>query len=230
MRIDPGALGELLEQRTVEAASDTVVDIFDSGLMAQLGIAQAGGRAPVTSVAGLPVEEQSEPFGMARPDGSPTWQSWACRTPALTLLCRGCYRVCAISIIRTWPDGLRRHLSFSSPETALGSGGVEPKLDRACSKSHRRQTSAGAPCCGWRGATESCHERCATLPHERGGMPVGSRAVRTVLSWSDTCNRRLLAIARTPTGGYGRTSRNMEQRPVRNANPTCGLFGALRNP
>jgi hypothetical protein len=122
-----------------------------------------------------------------RPDGSPTWQSWACRTPALTLLRRGCYLVCAILIIRTWPDGLRRHLSFSSPETALGSGCVEPKLDRACSKSHRRQTSAGAPCCGWRGATESCHERCATLPHERGGMPVGSRAVRTVLSWSDTC-------------------------------------------
>jgi hypothetical protein len=52
MRIDPGALGELLEQRPVEAASDTVVDIFDSGLMAQLGIAQAGMQAPVTSVAG----------------------------------------------------------------------------------------------------------------------------------------------------------------------------------
>jgi hypothetical protein len=113
---------------------------------------------------------------------------------------------------------------------ALVRGASNPKLDRACSKLHRRQTSAGAPCCGWRGATESCHERCATLPHERGGMPVGSRAVRTVLSWSDTCDRRLLAIARTPTGGHGRTSRNMEQRPVRNASPTRGLFGASRNP
>src|SRR5271165_1721285 len=69
MHIDPTAPGQFLEQRPVEAASDTVVDIFDSGLMAQLGIAQAGVQAPVTSVAGLPVEEQSEPFGMAQGGG-----------------------------------------------------------------------------------------------------------------------------------------------------------------
>jgi len=44
MRIDPAALGELVEQRTVEAASDAVVDIFDGGLMAQLGILQRACR------------------------------------------------------------------------------------------------------------------------------------------------------------------------------------------
>jgi hypothetical protein len=69
MRIDPATLGELLEQRAVEAACDAVVDILDGGLMAQLCITQAGMQAPVTSVAGLPVEEQSEPFGMAQGGG-----------------------------------------------------------------------------------------------------------------------------------------------------------------
>jgi hypothetical protein len=59
VRIDPGALSKLLEQRTVKAASDTVVDIFDSGLMAQLGIAQAGVQAPVTPIAGLPVAKRA---------------------------------------------------------------------------------------------------------------------------------------------------------------------------
>ena len=34
VRIDPGTLGELLEQRAVEAARGTVIDILD-GLMAQ---------------------------------------------------------------------------------------------------------------------------------------------------------------------------------------------------
>jgi hypothetical protein len=39
MGIDPAALGELLEQRAVEAACCAVVDIFDGGLMAQPGMA-----------------------------------------------------------------------------------------------------------------------------------------------------------------------------------------------
>ena len=65
MRIDPAALGELLEQRPVEAARGTVVDILDRGLVAQLGVAQAGVQPPVASVAGLAVEQQREPFGMA---------------------------------------------------------------------------------------------------------------------------------------------------------------------
>jgi hypothetical protein len=35
VRIDPGALGELLEGYAIEAACDTIVDIFDRGLAAQ---------------------------------------------------------------------------------------------------------------------------------------------------------------------------------------------------
>jgi hypothetical protein len=42
MGIDPGAFRELLEERAVEPARGAVIDIFDRGLMAQPGIAQAG--------------------------------------------------------------------------------------------------------------------------------------------------------------------------------------------
>ena len=69
MRIDPGTLGEFLEQRAVEAARGAVIDILDGGLMAQPGIAQAGEQAPVASVAGLLVEQQGEPFGMGQRGG-----------------------------------------------------------------------------------------------------------------------------------------------------------------
>jgi len=69
MGVDPGTLGELLEQCVVEAARGTVIDILDGGLMAQPGIAQAGEQAPVTSVAGLLVEQQGEPLGMGQRGG-----------------------------------------------------------------------------------------------------------------------------------------------------------------
>ena len=71
MRIDPAAFGELLEQRAVEAARGAVIDILDGGLMAQPGIAQAGVQPPVTPVAGLLVEQQSEPFRMGQRGGFP---------------------------------------------------------------------------------------------------------------------------------------------------------------
>ena len=71
MGVDPTALGELLEQRAVEAARGTVIDILDGGLMAQSGIAQAGEQAPVTSIAGLPIEQQGKPFGMGQRRASP---------------------------------------------------------------------------------------------------------------------------------------------------------------
>ena len=45
------------------------------------------------------------------------------------------------------------------------------------------------------GATEGCHDRRATLLHERGGMPVSSRTTRCVESWSDTRDHGLLAVA-----------------------------------
>ena len=38
---DPVALGELLEQRAVKTARTAVIDVFDAGLLAQLGVAQA---------------------------------------------------------------------------------------------------------------------------------------------------------------------------------------------
>jgi len=37
MPIDPGAVGELLEQRAVEAAGCLIIDVLDAGGMAQLG-------------------------------------------------------------------------------------------------------------------------------------------------------------------------------------------------
>jgi hypothetical protein len=46
--VDPGALGEFLEQRAIEAAGGAVIDVLHGGLMAQPGIAQAGEQAPVT--------------------------------------------------------------------------------------------------------------------------------------------------------------------------------------
>jgi hypothetical protein len=64
--IDPTALGELLEQRAVEAARCAVVDILDDGLMAQPGVAQAGVQTPIATVAGLLVEQQSKPFGVTQ--------------------------------------------------------------------------------------------------------------------------------------------------------------------
>ena len=42
-------------------------------------------------------------------------------------------------------------------------------------------------------------------------MPVGSRALRTALSWPDTRDRHLLAVAGTPAGSDGRASRDLER-------------------
>src|SRR6266513_722939 len=69
MGVDPGTLGELLEQCAVEAARGTVIDILDGGLMAQPGIAQTGEQAPVASIANLLIEQQGEPFGMGQRGG-----------------------------------------------------------------------------------------------------------------------------------------------------------------
>jgi hypothetical protein len=44
-------------------------DIFDGGLMAQPGVAQAGAQPPVASVARVLVEHQCEPFGMGQRRG-----------------------------------------------------------------------------------------------------------------------------------------------------------------
>jgi hypothetical protein len=67
------------------------------------------------------------------------------------------------------------------------------------------------------GPTESCHERRATLPRERGRMSVGSRTVRTALSSSRTRHRGSVAVTGAPAGGYGGTSRDLEQSRSPNA-------------
>ncbi len=63
MDLDPATVGEFLEQRAIESARGTVIDIFDGSLMAQPGISQAGEQAPVASIANLLIEQQGEPFG-----------------------------------------------------------------------------------------------------------------------------------------------------------------------
>src|SRR5438477_12932143 len=69
MDLDPATVGEFLEQRAIESARGTVIDIFDGSLMAQPGISQAGEQAPVASIANLLIEQQGEPFGMGQRGG-----------------------------------------------------------------------------------------------------------------------------------------------------------------
>jgi hypothetical protein len=64
--VGASARGELLEQGSVETARGAVIDILHRGLMAKLGIAQAGKQAPVPSIADLVIEQQGEPFGMGQ--------------------------------------------------------------------------------------------------------------------------------------------------------------------
>src|SRR5262249_48337222 len=64
--IDPAAFGELVEQRAIEAARGTVIDILDGGLMAQPGVAQACAKPSVAAISDLVIEQQAEPFGKRR--------------------------------------------------------------------------------------------------------------------------------------------------------------------
>ena len=45
MGVDPGALGELLEQGAIEATGGAIVDVFDARLLTQFGGAQPGHQA-----------------------------------------------------------------------------------------------------------------------------------------------------------------------------------------
>jgi hypothetical protein len=69
VRVDPLAAGELVEQRPIEAARCAVINILDDGVMAQSGIAQAGGETFVTAMGDLAIDEQPEPIGMAEGRG-----------------------------------------------------------------------------------------------------------------------------------------------------------------
>jgi hypothetical protein len=50
VRVDPLAAGELVEQRSIEAAPGAVIDILDDGMVAQSGIAQPGRKALVATM------------------------------------------------------------------------------------------------------------------------------------------------------------------------------------
>jgi hypothetical protein len=64
VRLDPLAAGELLEQGAVEAARGAVIDVLDDGMLAQPGIAQAGGQTLVAAESDLAIEQQPQPVGM----------------------------------------------------------------------------------------------------------------------------------------------------------------------
>jgi hypothetical protein len=69
VRIDPLAIGQLLEQSAVEAAWGSVIDVFDAGLLAQSGIAQPGGQPLVAAMGELAIDQQPEPVGMSERGG-----------------------------------------------------------------------------------------------------------------------------------------------------------------
>ncbi len=71
MGADPFALDELLEQRAVKTAGAAIIDIFDAGLLAQFGDAQSRREALVLPPGRLAIEQEPQPFGMAKAVGLP---------------------------------------------------------------------------------------------------------------------------------------------------------------
>ena len=69
MRVDPFAVGELLEQSAVEAARGSVIDVLHAGLLAQSGVAQPGRKPLVAAMGELAIEQEAEPVGMGERTG-----------------------------------------------------------------------------------------------------------------------------------------------------------------
>jgi hypothetical protein len=67
--IDKAAVGKLEEQRAIKAPRGAVIDIFDGGVMAQPGIAQAREQPSVAAIGDFAIEQQAEPFGMRQGRG-----------------------------------------------------------------------------------------------------------------------------------------------------------------
>jgi hypothetical protein len=63
--IDPFAFGKLLEERAVETARATIIDVFNGRLMAQFGDTQSRRQPLVASPRGFAVEQQPQPFMVA---------------------------------------------------------------------------------------------------------------------------------------------------------------------
>ena len=62
-------VGELLEQRAIEAARGAVIDILDERLDGAAWHSAAGRQPPVAPIADLAIEQQGEPFGMGEGRG-----------------------------------------------------------------------------------------------------------------------------------------------------------------
>jgi hypothetical protein len=90
--VDPAAGDRCLEQRAVEAAGGTVIDVFDRRLVAQPGVAQPCPQPPIIALGGFAIEQEGEPFGMRQRGAcwvasssvkarampaSPSWCSWS---------------------------------------------------------------------------------------------------------------------------------------------------------
>ena len=60
------AAGELVEERAIETARGTVIDILDDGVVAQPGVAQAGGEALVAAMVDLAINQKPKPVRMGK--------------------------------------------------------------------------------------------------------------------------------------------------------------------
>src|SRR5580693_1617389 len=69
VRVDPLAIGELVEESAVEPAWGPVIDVLDAGLLAQSGIAQPGGKPLGAAMGELAIEQDAEPVGMSERGG-----------------------------------------------------------------------------------------------------------------------------------------------------------------
>ena len=52
--------------RAIEAAMNSIIDVFDDSIMTQSGIAQPRGEALVVAMGNLAIDEQPEPIGMGK--------------------------------------------------------------------------------------------------------------------------------------------------------------------
>ena len=59
VRVDPLAGGEFVEQRPIEAAMNSIIDVFDDGIVAQSGIAQPSREALVAAMGDLTIDAAS---------------------------------------------------------------------------------------------------------------------------------------------------------------------------
>jgi hypothetical protein len=64
MGIDPCPGREFLEEGTIKTARGAIIDILDGSLMAQLGVAKAGGQTLVMAMTDLALEEEGQPLRM----------------------------------------------------------------------------------------------------------------------------------------------------------------------